>query len=173
MRYAFTSTDGRAVLWGNLQISTQTGDLQFVAIQWPALALPGTLGWSVFQNSSPTASGNINFNTMQYTNSGGQSFGIAQGAGLLTFTDTSTSPPTVFTGIPQVTINGPGNSTNPSSHPTSITWNFGGITQQTQGITPPPGDDGVWDSSPQNGQIETSHALGRLPEPPAAKSQYA
>ena len=142
IRYAFTSVDGRAVLWGKLLISGQPGAFQFEAFQWPALALPAST-WKVVPTGAISV-GDLNFSTMLFTNTAGHTSPITKPNPVFQFTDPATR--IVYSGMAQLTINGPNGSTNPSSRPESLTWNFGGSFPKTDK------EAGDWSSTPTTGQ---------------------
>jgi hypothetical protein len=167
--YAFTDTDGRAILWGRLQTSNTNGSLEFVAIQWTQAGLPGLpgIGWTVSMVNTPnTALGTLNLNpnqptSMTFTPPNGQPLRVTLGPGpKFVFSDAQNR---VYTGMAQVTVNGANGGSNPSSHPKSLTWNFGGLRSGT------PGGADDWSSVAENGQP----VITGLAAAASAHSRYA
>jgi hypothetical protein len=159
MFYAFTSTDGRAVLWGDLQISGLSGSFEYVALQWPALAIPG-LGWIVSANGITVGTIDNALALFRPVNAPNNFSTLTFPTPLFTFTDNSTTPATPYTGMAQMTINGP-----KSSHPASITWDFGGT--RPPGVT---GDDTDWTSVPVTAQPIPAPGLS---QPDITSKSYA
>jgi len=161
--YAFTDAEGRAVLWGNLQISGNTGSFQFVAIEWPATGIKGLpkQSWTVrhlgvavgtlsFEpNPAPPPSFPITF-TPANSNT---SVGVAAPTPLVTFTNPVDNFD--YCGMAQLIILDKNGNPNPSSHPANIMWQFGGTrTQHTRkDVHPPrmPETDDDWSTDAQIG----------------------